>query len=103
MIYTNANYSYSGKRRKTRKPKGEVYSKYQKPAFRPLEAPLYAHRSSETQYRSVTDISSHTARQEPLQYTGQRRLIGIATMHKSNAVPVFEREEAMEIAKMRRS
>lgn len=28
--------------------------------------------------------------------------IGIATMHKSNAVPVFSRTEAEEIARMRR-
>jgi hypothetical protein len=37
-------------------------------------------------------------------YSGERRLIGIATMHKSNSVPIFEdnRELATEIAKMRR-
>ena len=35
-------------------------------------------------------------------YTGTR-LLGIATLHKSNAVPVFSQEEAEDIAKMRRS
>lgn len=34
-------------------------------------------------------------------YTGVK-LLGIATMHKSNAVPVFSEEEAVELAKMRR-
>jgi hypothetical protein len=34
-------------------------------------------------------------------YTGTK-VIGIATMHKSNAVPVFSDEEAVDIAKMRR-
>ena len=34
-------------------------------------------------------------------YTGTK-VLGIATMHKSNAVPVFAQEEAVEIAKMRR-
>jgi len=34
-------------------------------------------------------------------YTGTK-VIGIATMHKSNAVPVFCAEDAVEISKMRR-
>jgi hypothetical protein len=34
-------------------------------------------------------------------YTGTK-VKGIATMHKSNAVPVFSDEEAVEISKMRR-
>ena len=34
-------------------------------------------------------------------YTGNR-LLGIATMHKSNSVPVFSQEEAEDISKMRR-
>lgn len=34
-------------------------------------------------------------------YTGDR-IIGIATLHKSNAVPVFSQEEAVEISRMRR-
>lgn len=34
-------------------------------------------------------------------YTGSN-MLGIATMHKSNAVPVFSAEEALETARMRR-
>ena len=48
-------------------------------------------------------------KKESIQYTGERRLVGIATMHKSNMVPVFADEDdrtgskqATEIAKMRR-
>ena len=47
---------------------------------------------------------------QPLQYTGERRLVGIATMHKSNMVPVFADDDdkdgskqATEIAQMRRN
>jgi hypothetical protein len=47
--------------------------------------------------------------QQPAQhYSGERKLIGIATMHKSNQVPVFAddtaegREKATEISRMRR-
>ena len=38
----------------------------------------------------------------PMVYSGERRLIGIGTMHKSNMVPVFEGEDAKDLAKMRR-
>lgn len=34
-------------------------------------------------------------------YTGDK-VIGIATLHKSNAVPVFSNEEAIDISRMRR-
>ena len=45
-----------------------------------------------------------SAKPEPNVYSGERKLIGIATMHKSNSVPIFEdnKELAIEIARMRR-
>ena len=41
---------------------------------------------------------------EQMTYSGERQLLGIATMHKSNMVPIFadRKEEAKEIASMRR-
>lgn len=57
--------------------------------------------------RSVRKHASHvtpggeaSARPSP-QYTGDA-VLGISTLHKSNAVPVFSREDAVDIAKMRR-
>ena len=41
------------------------------------------------------------AKKESPVYTGEN-MLGVAQMHKSNAVPVFKREEAIEIANMRR-
>ena len=41
-------------------------------------------------------------KKEVQQYSGERKLLGIATMHKSNMVPVFDKEDAKDIAKMRR-
>lgn len=41
------------------------------------------------------------AKKTPQQYTGTL-IKGIATMHKSNAVPILNNEQAAEIAKMRR-
>ena len=37
-----------------------------------------------------------------MRYCGKRRLLGIATLHKSNLVPVFEKEELQAIGSMRR-
>jgi hypothetical protein len=42
------------------------------------------------------------AKREPQVYNGERKLLGIATLHKSNMVPVFSKDDAEEIAKMRR-
>ena len=45
-----------------------------------------------------------TAQKERQVYSGERQLLGIATMHKSNMVPVFadKKEDAVDIANMRR-
>lgn len=46
--------------------------------------------------------SGSTAPKERNVYSGERRLLGIATMHKSNMVPVFadKKDDAKDIAKM---
>ena len=45
-----------------------------------------------------------TPKREPMQYTGERKLLCIAAMHKSNLVPVFEEDKdyAKDLARMRR-
>jgi len=42
------------------------------------------------------------AKKEEMVYTGTE-IIGIAQMHKSNAVPIRNQEQAIEVATMRRS
>lgn len=70
-------------------------------------------------YRRPTEhipskMSEHSfgpaTKKETMQYTGERKLVGIAMMHKSNLVPVFADEDdktgqkqATEIAQMRRN
>ena len=56
------------------------------------------------QYPSAGDGIGVATKKEAMQYTGERKLLGIATMHKSNMVPIFEdnKHEAIEIARMRR-
>ena len=54
-----------------------------------------------THHIPSVDTGGNATLAAPKVYTGTK-VKGIATMHKSNAVPVFSDEEAVEISKMRR-
>lgn len=68
----------------------------------PAGVPAYARPSPDIP--SLNGLAGTHARPEPKVHRGKRPLLGIATMHKSNMVPVFadKPEEASEIARMRR-
>lgn len=55
--------------------------------------------------KHVPSLNTHNMspcfKKEPNKYTGTL-IRGIATMHKSNAVPIINKEQACEIANMRR-
>jgi len=53
-------------------------------------------------YVSAGFGNGSTSKAEPKVYNGERKLLGIATMHKSNMVPVFAKSDAEDIARMRR-
>jgi len=67
-----------------------------------LSVPNY---SSDSPTIPTSDVipGGSTAQKERQVYSGERRLLGIATMHKSNMVPVFDSKDAKDIAKMRRN
>ena len=74
--------------------------------FEPLHTAykLSAPPGRETQRvgRSLPDTHLGAVSSKPRQqYTGDK-MIGIGTLHKSNAVPIFSDEEAKDQAKMRR-
>jgi hypothetical protein len=52
-------------------------------------------------YSTNHNITGNTNRVSENVYTGTL-IKGIATMHKSNAVPILNEEQAIEISKMRR-
>ena len=58
-------------------------------------------RNTTAHLKSVDTGGGNATLKEPKVYTGTK-VKGIATMHKSNAVPVFSDEEAVDISKMRR-
>jgi hypothetical protein len=64
-----------------------------------LSAPVG--RSTSTHIPSLSTGNQGGTLAAPKVYTGTK-VKGIATMHKSNAVPVFSDEEAVEISRMRR-
>lgn len=104
MMFTNTlSYDMHGRKRKAKKPTGEVYKKYTS-EFKPYTAAVTAPRRDDgVTYRSVpmSDSKAQTPRKESPKYTGTL-VKGIATMHKSNAVPVIEKSHAEDISRMRR-
>jgi hypothetical protein len=81
--------------------------KTSRPKFVPLQVKddptMERIRAHKAMYPSGSGFgtASSTAKKEPQKYTGTL-IKGIATMHKSNAVPVIDDEQAKEIARMRR-
>lgn len=68
-----------------------------------VDVPSYA--SSNTNRIRTSDNIAGSAPVKPRNvYSGERQLLGVATMHKSNMVPIFadKKEDAKDIAKMRR-
>lgn len=53
-------------------------------------------------YSSLSTPGGDTSKKDVVPYTGTE-MIGIAQMSKSNAVPVFAKQEAIDIARMRRN
>lgn len=97
----------------------QEYIDYCQGNYKPKSKPVVVktHWEQEGYTRPTENVPSHNSgasfapctKKQPLQYTGKRRLVGIATMHKSNMVPIFADDDdktgskqATEIATMRR-
>lgn len=82
----------------------EEYITYRQGKFKPelkgTPMPKYEVSNHREKYPSGDGIGTTYARKENV-YTGTL-VTGIATMHKSNAVPVINQKQAIEIANMRR-
>ena len=105
MVYTTTRFKHG---KKKRKPKGPVAKKLTKVQLAKLCVNDTTALPSYRRYdRSIPSLSTHvhnTNRVETPKYSGERELLGVAVMHKSNLVPVFKdnKEVAVDIAKMRR-
>ena len=77
-------------------------TKVSKPTFKPLTIGNTHPRYVDRQYiPSLNSKGGNTDRRESMKYTGTL-VKGIATMHKSNAVPVIDEEQMKDISRMRR-
>ena len=77
---------------------------HEKPASRYKEEfPSYIVNEKNIAPTSDVIPTGIAVKNDPKKYNGERKLLGIATMHKSNMVPVFSQKDAEEIAKMRRN
>ena len=71
-------------------------------AAEPYVAPKQTHRGvGQPRIPSLNSAGGNATVPAPKVYTGTM-VKGIATMHKSNAVPVIDQKQAEEIARMRR-
>lgn len=87
---------------KKKATKTETYGKYVPPEFSDYVPPtIYRREGTQNIPSRVTAVSIEGTRKESAKYTGDQ-LVGIATMHKSNMVPVFKGQDAIDIARMRR-
>lgn len=66
----------------------------------PWTEPMLAYRGQNEKRNSVNTGGNALLKPSPV-YTGTK-MLGIGQLHKSNAVPVFSNEEAIDIARMRR-
>lgn len=76
-----------------------------KPEFKPYVPEVVPYRRETQHIKSLTTsdkIPTHAARREKMEYTGDY-IVGIATMHKSNLVPVGKGSDPKDYATMRRN
>ena len=100
MFYGSLNYTTSGRKKRRLSVKKKPPNTFTTATTKPK---TYAdvRRETDIQYPSRDDSTGSTPRREPQQYTGTL-VRGIATMHKSNTVPVGRGNSPEDFAKMRR-
>jgi hypothetical protein len=113
LIYTNSKSKQTRKQKvkqqerweQSQRAIGGAVVKAKSVSFKPLKVqsiiPIRPGADDYKKHNSVQTNKNHTYKKETPIYTGDA-MIGISTMHKSNAVPVFSTEEAKEISRMRR-
>ncbi len=90
---------------------GNYKPKKQNKEFKPLkQSDTWVRETANIPSRDTKESFAPATKKESMQYTGERKLVGIAMMHKSNLVPVFAddndktgQKQATEIAQMRRN
>ena len=87
-----------------RKKKYNVWTTTKKTVEREFveyKPPQNYRRGDTSHIKSLNSGEHHTTKKSPMEYTGTL-VKGISTMHKSNAVPIIDKQQAKEHANMRR-
>ena len=71
--------------------------------FKGYDIPQYKPDPNHPQPSNRIPVTSGGSKVKEQQYSGERKLIGIGLMHKSNLVPIWDEEGANEISTMRRN
>ena len=106
-------YDPTGRKRKNHCANRVKKKRVEFKAAKPKKSQLQILREQQSkQYKSLMEeymkngtyheIKGDCSKKEPMKYTGTL-VKGIATMHKSNAVPVISQQEAEDISNMRRN
>ena len=104
-------YDTTGRKRKNHEANRVKKKAVEFKQMKPKQSTLDKLRAQQAvQYKSLMEEymesgnypKSNTGKKETMKYTGTL-VKGIATMHKSNAVPVISQQEAEDISKMRRN
>ena len=104
IISTGYTYDMTGRKRRKAKPKGEVYKKFKPNKTRSYIPPAPSfRRDADVEYKSADIDSCNTAKADTNVYTGEQKLLGISTLHKSCLQPVFDKQTAIDNAQMRRN
>ena len=69
--------------------------------FKGYDIPDY--KADPNQPKCSDKIPVGTGKKEEMRYSGERKLLGIGMMHKSNLVPIWDEDGAKEISTMRRN
>jgi hypothetical protein len=71
--------------------------------FKGYDIPKYKPDPNHPQPSNKIPVTSGGSKVKEQKYSGERKLIGIGLMHKSNLVPIWDEEGAKEISTMRRN
>jgi hypothetical protein len=94
LVFTTTCFRPKSRKRKLLPPPSKP-----KTVFKEFTPPAYVRETK--QYPSVDTGVGNTSRKDSPRYTGTL-VKGIATMHKSNAVPILNEQDATDISRMRR-
>lgn len=101
LHFTNTtSYDYSGRRRKSKKPKGDIYGKYTKPFSGVCKMPDYNHRSSDVFYSSAEDQRKVIATSTDQSYKVEAsKNFTVAPAYNKGAYQVISKENIKHIGK----